>query len=84
MNKIVFVTVYADTTPFFTEEELDKDNICEIEIPEKLLHDYFVQILAPERCYDTYDEFMNKYTANDTDYLYDYCLHKGCDPKIAR
>ncbi len=71
----MILTVYADATGLFTEEECDIENLCEIEVPEQIILDYY-------RTYKTYCDadclvegfspsfhnwYYEVYTANITD-----------------
>ena len=43
MKKLLPVTIYADTTGQFTDEECDRDNTVEILVPRDLLYQWFVE-----------------------------------------
>ena len=69
------VTVYADATGLFTEEEYNLDNLCEIDVPDKIVEEYYKY--AKTECdasciadgFDPtfYDWYHNVYTAEITD-----------------
>lgn len=61
------LTVYADTTGLFTEEELWVDNLCDLEVPEEIVREYYEKYkdeLEGECVSNGYEpSFENWYTA---------------------
>lgn len=74
-EKLIPVCVYADTTGLYTDEECDRDNLCYIDFPERIVFDWFIQKQI-EWCIDwdlDFDDWLeNEYTADDTDGLYQF------------
>jgi hypothetical protein len=89
MEKMVKVCLYCDTTGLFNEDEIEKDNLCELRFPEKLVKDWYYSNLVEfeeetsgelgmptEFC--TFDLWFNDvYTADDMDGFYAFCVNNG-------
>ena len=86
------MTVYCDSTPFFTDEECDQENLTELEFPKSVVRSYYnEQIYEPtpycsiKQCEEDNDmetsfkDWLNSYTADDTVGLYPYAINKGCE-----
>lgn len=92
MEKMIYVTVYADTTGLLSEYECGRDNLIDLLFPESLVIKYYKE---NEDCFkgETADElgipinectfynwFTAVYTAEDTDELYDFAVKNGYTP----
>lgn len=86
-----YVTVYADSTGLFSEDECNYDNLCEVCFPEEIVIEWYnenknacdedtsrdLRKLISE-C--TYEDWINDvYTADGTDGLYEFALKRGFD-----
>ena len=89
-NKMLTVTVYADTTGYFSEKEINIlldcagwGNIADILVPEKLLREFYEQNEKPE--FQDFDRWFNEeYTCDDTDGLVDFVIARtGERPELA-
>ena len=69
LMKPVEMCVYCDSTGLYTEEEINSDNLTWLEFPR-----YIVESYIKETSSMTYEEYLNEYSANDTDDLYDYAV----------
>lgn len=87
------ITVYADSTELFTEEECNLDNLCEIDIPDKILEEYYKTFKAEcdaECIANGYDPCFYNYfywvvTADITDGLLPYAYENyGYKPELAK
>lgn len=88
MEEMITMSVFADTTHQYTEEEIEKDNIAEIELPRRIVWDFYKanekQFMAvsgayfeipPARC--NFLDWLASYTCTDTDELFDFAVQKG-------
>ena len=65
------ICVYCDTTGLFTEAEIMKDNLTEIPFPDQIVRAWY------DHCphgYTTYEEWLDNYTADDTDGIYEFAV----------
>ena len=87
------VCIYADSTDIFSEEFCNIDNLIEIEVENELLFEYFRQhCLEDFRSEDdikqglseraVYEEWLDEYTADDTDELWEFLMRNGKRPKL--
>ena len=75
----MFMTIYCDTTGLFSEEEMNRDNCCEMEFSEETVREWFeTQYYGPEMPFEEW--IADYYTADDTDGLYEFALDKGETP----
>lgn len=85
----VVMCVYCDTTPWFTEEEMNRDNLCDLSFPRELVRQYYE---SKKQEFDegtahelhipvedaTFEQWLNDVcTADDTDGLYEFCKARG-------
>lgn len=74
--KTIPVCIYRDTTPFYTEEECDVDNLCSMEFPEHIVQAWYGKT-------NGFEEWLNSYTADETVGLFDFSKGFGFDPAAA-
>ena len=89
MEEMVSVTLYCDTTGLFNEDEMNKDNLCELMFPKSLVEEWFYRNMdehleetAHELGLDvgecTFDMwFEDVYTADDMDGFYQFAVENG-------
>ena len=75
--KMIDITVYADTTGLFTEEEIEKENLAYLSFPLEIVQAYASKI-NPEL---TFEQWLNDYTADWTEGLYDFAKQQGFKAK---
>ena len=46
--KMTAVEIFADITGQYTEDEINRCNVCRIEVPESILKDWFKREIKPE------------------------------------
>lgn len=92
-EEMMLMTVWADSTHQYTETECDRDNMVDIELPRRLVYDYYKnheaefvaetmdELRIPkEEC--TFDKWAKEvYTCMDTDELFDYARMHGYEWK---
>ena len=93
MEKMLAVTVYADTTGLFTEEQINWlldgpsvwGNICDILVPESIVREWYEKYCADDDEADTFEKwFKEVYTCDDTDGLHEFAAERmGADPQLA-
>ena len=67
--KNVWITVYKDTI----KQHCDCDNLSDIQVSEEFAKQYFDECKKNTDCeWKTYEEFMNNFTADDTEDFYEY------------
>lgn len=91
MNKedMIEMTVFCDSTELFTEDECNVDNLAYINFPRNIVQKYFDELCIGGRLdglqingHDiTFEEWLEEYTADDTDDLYDFAIAEGYHPK---
>ena len=81
-SKMAAVEIFADTTGQYTEDEINRCNVCRIEVPESILKDWFTSEVKPEYNTDlSYaDWYKDVYTCHDTEGLYSFCKTQGFEP----
>ena len=80
--EMVEVTIYCDTTGYFSEAECVSDNLCEMKFPRQIVKDYFMQQRG-ESSEGDFDKWLNdECTADETDGLFDYAKQRGFTPRI--
>ena len=89
--KMIVIGMYADQTGLYTEDELAWDNWCELEIPERIVRQWYeandlAKETAEELCIPieeaTFERWLNEvYNGDDTDGLYLYSIANGYTPK---
>ena len=90
--KLIEIGIYADQTGLFSESELNRDNWCEIYIPENILRKWYeTNDLAKGTAEElripmeeaTLERWVNEVSSgDDTDGLYDFCITNGYTPKL--
>ena len=85
---MITMTIYCDTTGLFTEEECNQENLCEMDFPEKLVRGWYesrkeefdadidVEWSIGKKEH-TFENWLDSYTADGTDGLYDFCAARG-------
>lgn len=68
--KTIPVCVFRDTTPFYTEEECDRDNLCSLQFPEHIVREWYGKSTG-------FEKWLEKYTADETVGLYDFAKQYG-------
>lgn len=67
--KTVLITVYKDTI----KQHNDDWNLTDIEVTEEFAREYFEECIKESDCeWKTYEEFMDNFTADDTEDFYKY------------
>ena len=93
-NEMVYVTVYADNTGLFTEEECNYDNTVDLIVPYWVAKEWYLKnenenkratmhelhIPEEEATFDRW--FSSVYICEDFDGFYDYCIIKGVIPNL--
>ena len=88
-EKMMAVDVYCDTTGLYTEMEIETDNICELEFPERIVKQYFMEYCLENFKGDDpnvsddglYEEWLDEYTCDDTDGLVAFAEQNGFKPQ---
>ena len=86
-NDMLSVTLFCDTTPLFTQEEIDAESLCNLKFPRGIVEGWYQECVIPSQYYKvetppTLDDWLeNEYTADDTDTLYEYAVRHGFMPK---
>ena len=71
----MYVTIYKDATPWYTEEEIAEDNMCELMFPRKMVQDFYI---ANGGSINSFVEWIQDlYTADEMDGLYYFCVDRG-------
>ena len=77
--KTVWITVYKDTI----KRHNDDWNLSDIQVTEEFLKQYFNECKVDSDCeWKTYEEFMDNYTVDDTEDLYEYAKKHDAIIKI--
>ena len=67
--KTVWITVYKDTI----KRHNDDWNLSDIQVTEEFSRQYFNECKVDSDCeWKTYEQFMDNFTADDTEDLYEY------------
>lgn len=72
------ITVYADSTQMFTEEFCNRNNLINIEVDKHTVEEYYKQGMYGI----PFEEWLNEYTADDTEGLWIYATYTAADPRI--
>ena len=93
-NEMICVTVYADNTGLFTEEECNCNNTVDLIVPYWVAKEWYLknenenkratmhELDVPEE-EATFDRwFSSVYICEDFDGFYDYCIIKGVIPNL--
>lgn len=71
----VYMCVYCDTTPWYTEEEMNHSNLCDLQFPRKLVQEFYV---SRGGSIMTFVQWLTEEcTADDTDGLWAFCKERG-------
>lgn len=71
----MYITIYRDTTPWYTEDELNEDNLCDMMFPRKMVQDFYI---SRGGSIMTFVEWITEeYTADDTNDLWAFCKERG-------
>lgn len=77
--KTVWITVYKDTI----KRHNDDWNLSDIQVSEEFAKQYFNECKVNSDCeWKTYEAFMDNYTADDTEDLYEYAKKHDAIIKI--
>lgn len=88
-DEMIYVCIYCDTTPLFTEEEMDRDNLCELSFPRDMVREYYesdkntfddetMAELKIQRDECNFEKWITSvYTADSTVGLFDFCKSRG-------
>ena len=77
--KTIWITVYKDTI----KQHNDDWNLSDIQVTEEFARQYFNECKVNPDCeWKTYEEFMDNYTADDTEDLYEYAKKHDAIIKI--
>ena len=93
-NEMVYVTVYADNTELFTEQECECCNMVDLIVPYWIVKEWYMtnekenkettmdelRISEEEATFEKW--FSSVYTCDDFDGFYDYCIIKGIVPNL--
>jgi hypothetical protein len=85
-EKLIYVDIYADTTGQYTEAEIIRCNCVSVQIPERIVRQWFEEKAKPN--YDWGPDFKewlkDLYTCDDTDGLYQFSVDHGYCPICGR
>ena len=74
-NANMDITIYCDTTPWFTDEEMSKDNLCDMSFPRQMVQEYYIANGGSLLGFTHW--ITDEYTADDTDGLFSFCKDRG-------
>lgn len=74
------VTIYCDSTGLFSESECNADNMCDMMFDEAVVEEWFEEKISPHVDYGFEVWYLEEYTCDDTDGMYDYAVAKGDHP----
>ena len=88
------VTIYCDSTDLYTEEEIECENMCELDFPERIVKEWYKanekeciedQLIfgysREEACFDLW--ISKVYDCDGTDGLYDFAKERGYQARRA-
>lgn len=93
MENTLIITVYTTISMPFSDDFLNEINMVNIELPMKIVFDFFRSECLKDFRPDynegisdrgLFDEWLDEYTADDTQGLWEYAKEHGVDPKIDR
>lgn len=64
----IWICVYRDTI----EEHEDNNNLTEVQVTKEFAEQYFKEY--QKQYYNNMEDFLNEYTADDTQEFYDYAM----------
>ena len=68
MNETIWICVYRDTI----EQHNDSNNLTEVKVTMDFFKQYFNE--CQKEYYDSMEDFLNEYTADDTEDFYYYAM----------
>lgn len=68
--KTIPVCVFRDTTPLYTKEECNCDNLCSLQFPEHIVREWYGESIG-------FKDWLEGYTADETVGLYDFAKQYG-------
>ena len=68
MSETIWICVYRDTI----ERHNDNNNLTEVQVTKEFAEQYFNEY--QKECYDTLDDFLGEYTADETQDFYSYAM----------
>lgn len=68
MNETIWICVYRDTI----EQHNDSNNLTEVKVTMDFFKQYFNE--CQKEYYDSMEDFLNEYTADDTENFYHYAI----------
>lgn len=68
MVETIWICVYRDTI----EQHDDNNNLTEVQVTKEFAEQYFNEY--QKEYYDTLDDFLNEYTADETQDFYSYAM----------
>ena len=74
-TRLVCVCIYRDSTGLFTDEECMQDNLEDFDLPESIL-----RLWHAEHFHNSYEKWLDEFTADDTDGLYQFSIEHGFTP----
>ena len=69
------VVLYKDETPWYTEGEMNVDNVTEMSFPRKMVQEFYVR--KGNSILTFVEWYTEEYTADDTIGLFDFCKARG-------
>lgn len=73
---MMYMTIYRDTTPWYTWEEIEQDNLTDMAFPRRMVQDYYVTTFG--KSITSFVEWVTEICdADDTDGLFHYCQTRG-------
>ena len=89
----MMIDVYADSTGLFTEDLLNRmdSNMIAVEVDDEIVHKFFIEECLEDFRPDVdegvsddglFEEWLDEYTCDDTEELYEYACEKGKRPLI--
>ena len=74
-DAMMYMCIYCDTTPWYTEEEMNYSNLCDLEFPRKLVQEFYI---SRGESINTFVQWITEEcTADDTDGLFQFCKDRG-------
>ena len=77
MNDKLEITVYADATGLFTEEEYESENLTQITVGRLIVERWLKEEMGQR--FKSLEEFLGSYTADDTEHLLWWLIRTGYD-----
>ena len=74
-DAMVNMCIYCDNTPWYTEEEMNYSNLCDLDFPRKLVQEFYIS--KGESIMTFVQWLTEECTADDTDGLWQFCKDRG-------